>query len=82
VPPTLAGDGGRRGRPLVHDPDAYAVLAGSLGLAAAELERELADRAAFLTALADRGICAPPDVAHAVTAYPTPPATASEGASA
>jgi hypothetical protein len=82
VPPTLAGDGGRRGRPLVHDPDAYAVLAGSLGLAASDLEAELAERAAFLTALADRGICAPPDVAQAVTAYPIPPATASEGARA
>ena len=48
VPPTLAGDGGRRGRPLVHDPGAYAVLAASLGLAAADLEAELAERAAFL----------------------------------
>jgi len=82
VPPTLAGDGGRRGRPLVHDPAAYAVLAGSLGLAPGELEAELAARAAFLTALADRGICAPPDVAQAAAAYPTLPATASEGASA
>jgi hypothetical protein len=82
VPPTLAGDGGRGGRSLVHDADAYAVLATSLGLPAADLENELALRAAFLTALADRGICAPPDVARAVAAYPNPPVTASEGARA
>jgi hypothetical protein len=82
VPPTLAGDGGRGGRSLVHDADAYAVLATSLGLPAADLENELAQRAAFLTALADRGICAPPDVARAVAAYPNPPVTASEGARA
>ena len=47
-----------------------------------ELEAELAERAAFLTALADRGICAPPDVAQAVAGYPSLPAIASEGASA
>ena len=51
-------------------------------MAAADLEAELAERADFLTALADRGICAPPAVAQAVTAYPTLPDTASEGASA
>ena len=34
------------------------------------------------SALADRGICAPPDVAQAAAAYPILPATASEGASA
>ena len=82
VPPTLAGDGGRRNRPLVHDTEAYAVLASSLRMAAAELEAELAQRAAFLTTLADRGICAPPDVARALAGYPNPPVTASEGASA
>ena len=58
------------------------MLAASLGTAAAEFETELAQRAAFLTALADRGVCAPPDVARAVAGYPNPPATASEGASA
>jgi len=82
VPPTLAGDGGRRGRPLIHDADAYAVLATALGMEATRLEAELAERATFLTALADRGICAPPAVAQAVAGYPNLPATASEGASA
>jgi hypothetical protein len=82
VPPTLAGDGGRRARPLVHDADAYGVLAASLGLSAADFEAELAERAAFLTTLADRGICAPPDVARAVAGFPNLPVTASEGASA
>jgi hypothetical protein len=82
VPPTLASDGGRRGRTLIHDADAYSVLAASLGLVAADLEAELAERAAFLIALADRGICAPPDVAAAVAGYPNLPAPASEGASA
>ena len=67
---------------LEHDPAAYEVLAASLGIRAAALEEELAQRAAFLVALADRGICSPPDVARAVLDYPTLPDTAIEGASA
>jgi len=82
VPPILATDGGRRGRSLEHDPGAYDMLAASLGVAGAALEEELAERAAFLLALADRGICSPPDVARAVLDYPTLPDTAIEGASA
>jgi hypothetical protein len=82
VPPILASDGGRRGRVLEHDPAAYEALAASLGIRAAALEEELAQRAAFLVALADRGICSPPDVARAVLDYPTLPDTAIEGASA
>jgi hypothetical protein len=73
VPPTLPGDGGRSTRPLVHDPAAYAVLAESLGMAAEELEDELAGRTAFLAALAERGICEPARVASAVRDYPTLP---------
>ncbi|HET6380640.1 MAG TPA: hypothetical protein VFH63_06340 [candidate division Zixibacteria bacterium] len=73
VPPTLPGDGGRSRLPLVHDPDAYAVLATSLGLTAEALEQELAERAAFLAALDERGLCDPPSVARAVSRYPELP---------
>jgi hypothetical protein len=69
VPPTLATDGGRAARPLIHDPGAYAALAATLGIAPGTLEQELADRAAFLAALDERGICDPPSVAMAVTEY-------------
>jgi hypothetical protein len=69
APPMLPDDGGRAARPFVHDPEAYAVLAGSLGLRADELETELAARAAFLEDLAERGVCDPPSVAVAVRAY-------------
>jgi hypothetical protein len=72
-PPMLAGDGGRSGRPLMHDATAYAVLAASLGLEGDALEAELAARSEYLTALADRGICDPASVAAAVTEYPSPP---------
>jgi hypothetical protein len=58
------------------------VLATSLRLTAEELDAELTQRAAFLVALADRGICSPPDVARAVLDYPSLPDTAIEGASA
>jgi hypothetical protein len=77
-PPMLAGDGGRSSRLLIHDAEAYAVLAASLGLGLDELEAELAARSEYLTALADRGICDPPSVAAAVTRYPSLP----EGATA
>jgi len=73
VPPTLPDDGGRSGRALLHDPDAYAVLADSLGLTADALEQELAHRSTFLAELAARGICDPPHVAVAVRDYPTLP---------
>jgi hypothetical protein len=73
VPPMLAGDGGRSGRPLIHDPDAYALLAASLGLSAEALESELAHRSAFLAALLERGICEPAAVAGAVVEYPALP---------
>ncbi|HYN63247.1 MAG TPA: hypothetical protein VES36_01475, partial [Candidatus Limnocylindrales bacterium] len=82
VPPTLAGDGGRSGRSLLHDPAAYAILAASLGLSAHTLEAELTERSEFLAGLADRGICEPPAVARALLNYPNPPTLASEGASA
>jgi hypothetical protein len=82
VPPMLATDGGRSGRSLLHDPAAYAVLATTLGTDPAALEEELAQRAAFLLALAERGICAPPAVARAVLDYPTLPERRPEGASA
>jgi hypothetical protein len=72
-PPMLAGDGGRSSRPLVHDPAAYAVLAASLGLDADALDAELAARAEYLTAVADRGICDPASVAEAVSHYPSLP---------
>jgi hypothetical protein len=83
VPPMLAGDGGRGARSLVHDPSAYAVLAASLGLRADALEAELAERAAFLAALEERGICDPASVALAVADYPTlPDVRTAEGATA
>jgi hypothetical protein len=82
VPPTLAGDGGRSGRSLLHDPAAYALLASSLGLSAEALEAELKERSTFLAGLAERGICDPPAVARALVDYPTLPTLASEGASA
>jgi hypothetical protein len=82
VPPILADDGGRQARALVHDPAAYALLAASLGSGADALEKEIADRVAFLEGLLERGICSPPDVARAVLDYPDLPVTATEGATA
>lgn len=79
VPPTLPDDGGRARRPLIHDPAAYAVLAGSLDLAPDELEAELTSRADFLASLSERGICDPPAVAAALLEYPILPV---EGATA
>ena len=72
-PPLLAGDGGRSRRALLHDPQAYAVLAASLGLDAEALESELAQRAEYLAILAGRGICDPASVAAAVATYPSVP---------
>ncbi len=71
APPTLATDGGRAHRPFVHDSDAYAVLAASLGLEADALEAELLHRSAFLTGLGERGICDPAAVAYALADYPS-----------
>ena len=82
VPPVLAGDGGRGSRSLHHDPAAYAVLAGSLGISAAGLEEEIAERATFLGGLAENGICGPAEVALALIDYPNLPSRASEGATA
>lgn len=73
APPMLPDDGGRSARPFAHDSDAYAALAASLGVEAETLERELDDRATFLEALAERGICDPPSVAVAVRGYPDLP---------
>jgi len=70
VPPVLPDDGGRLRLPFVHDPGAYASLAGSLGLAPRALAAELDARVAFLADLADRGVCDPPSVAAAVAQYP------------
>ena len=72
-PPLLPGDGGRSRRPLLHDPEAYAVLAGSLGLGAKALDSELAERAEYLATLAACGICDPTAVAAAVATYPSVP---------
>lgn len=82
VPPVLPDDGGLRASALAHDPEAYGALAGSLGISPAELEDELAQRAAFLAALDERGICDPASVAYAVVDYPTIPQHDAEGASA
>ncbi|HEX7172538.1 MAG TPA: hypothetical protein VF365_08025 [Candidatus Limnocylindria bacterium] len=68
-PPMLPDDGGRSDRALVHDPDAYAVLASSLGLEADAFEDELTRRSRFLEDLAARGICDPPSVAVAIRGY-------------
>ena len=73
VPPMLAGDGGRTGRPLIHDHAAYAVLAASLGLSADALDAELEERSSYLAELAARGICDPAAVAAAVSLYPALP---------
>ena len=72
-PPLLSSDGGRSSRTLLHDPGAYAVLAASLGLAADALEAELTARSAYLSALADQGVCDPPSVAAALSRYPALP---------
>lgn len=85
VPPVLATDGGRAALPFIHDRDAYAELARSLGAEPAAFERELADRAGFLARLADEGVCDPPAVAAAVAEYPDRPSddpSVSEGAPA
>jgi hypothetical protein len=73
VPPVLRTDGGRPGRPFVHEPAGYAALATSLGISADALEAELVHRSAFLADLATRGICDPPSVAAAIAEYPDPP---------
>jgi hypothetical protein len=75
TPPMLPDDGGRTARPFVHDPAAYAVLAGSLGLSPDALETELSDRSAYLAALAERGVCDPPSVAIAIREYRGSPGT-------
>ena len=71
-PPLLPDDGDRSARPFVHDADAYAALAISLGLEADAFESELASRAAFLDDLARRGVCDPPSVAVAVREWSGP----------
>ena len=68
-PPMLPDDGGRSERPLEHDPAGYAVLAASLGLTADSFELEVASRAAFLEDLAERGVCDPASVAHAIRSW-------------
>ena len=73
-PPMLASDGGRSSLPLVHDPTAYACLAERFGMTPDALERELAEREAFLAALDDRGIDDVVSVALAVQDYPELPA--------
>jgi hypothetical protein len=82
VPPMLSDDGGRGARRLVHDPDAYAVLAASLGVAAEALERELSERATYLATLEQRGLCGPAEVAFAARYYPDLPPNRSQGAGA
>jgi hypothetical protein len=70
-PPMLPDDGGRTTRPFVHHPAGYAVLATALGLDAAAFEDEIATRAGFLEALAERGVCDPPSVAAEVRRFGT-----------
>jgi hypothetical protein len=82
VPPMLTDDGGRTGRRLLHDTEAYASLAESLGLAPDALERELAERAGYLAALEARGLCGPAEVAVAAGYYPDLPPQRSQGAGA
>lgn len=72
-PPMLPDDGGRLARPFIHDADAYATLAASLGLEAVAFEDELARRSRFLEDLAGRGICDPPSVAGAIRTYDPAP---------
>ena len=69
APPMLASDGGRLTQPFEHDAEGYAVLASTLGLTAEAFEDELAERGAFLEALAERGVCDPPSVAHAIREF-------------
>jgi hypothetical protein len=73
VPPSLASDEGRRLLPFDHDPAAYAVLADSLRVAPDGFEAELRQRAAFLIALGEQGVCEPDQVAAAIAAYPILP---------
>jgi len=73
-PPMLASDGGRSRLPLVHEPSAYACLAERLGMESGALERELAEREAFLRALDERGFDDVVSVALAVQDYPELPA--------
>ena len=72
-PPMLPDDGGRTARPFVHEPEGYAALAVTLGMAAAELEDEVVARARFLDHLADQGVCDVASVAAAVRDYPRLP---------
>jgi hypothetical protein len=69
TPPMLSSDGGRSTRPFVHDRDAYAVLATTLGLSPDDFEAELGERAAFLESLAERGVCDVVSVAGAVSSF-------------
>jgi len=86
VPPVLRTDGGRPGRPFVHESFGYAALSAALGLSAEDLESELAHRSAYLARLAEQGVCEPPEVAAAIAEYPDPTQrpdrSPSEGASA
>ena len=68
-PPMLMSDGGRANDEFEHDAAAYATLAERLGLTPDALEAEIADRAAFLEGLRERGICDPPEVAEAVASF-------------
>ncbi len=79
VPPVLPDDGGRAALGFVHDRDGYATLARSLGMDPVALEDELTARSAFLSNLADRGICDPPSVAEALAEYSGPGAAAPAG---
>jgi len=73
LPPLLDSDGGRSGRPLLHDAAGYAELATSLEMTTASFESEISERATFLAALGERGISDPASVALAVAEYPSLP---------
>lgn len=79
-PPLLSGDGGRAARRLVHDDEAYDLLATALGSSPADFAREVADRSSFLAALLVRGVCEPWAVREAVADYPALPPVLAAGA--
>ncbi|MDQ3881499.1 MAG: hypothetical protein M3295_10565 [Chloroflexota bacterium] len=73
-PPMLASDGGRSTRPVVHDDDAHACLAGRFGTSAESWADDVASRQRFLEELGRRGVCDVVSVALAVQDYPELPA--------
>ncbi|MFN2485003.1 MAG: hypothetical protein ABR509_08810, partial [Candidatus Limnocylindria bacterium] len=73
-PPLLATDGGRSGRPFLHDDAAHDCLAERFEMSPADWAADVARRQAFLGELAERGTCDVVSVALAVQDYPELPA--------